>query len=587
MALQLDDPRQAAVRRALDRVAEGRQVGEVESQRLECKQDASRLDDRGELRAGDPRHGPTAKVLADALACLANAEGGAVIVGVDDAAAGSDALVGTDLDEPWTRERIYQLTGGPSGGIRPQTIVHHEDGVRLLILLCDPSPHPVPDHNHAYRRREGRSCVPIPPRELTTFALRRGGEDPTASSTSAVEEDVHPAALEVARDYLRATGEEERSRLADSDDRTLVRALGLLASDGRLNLAGKLLVTRHPTASPLLDLLVREAPGAATVDRFESRELSLLEQFREVERTLTAHNPQEEVPSASFARGQVRRIPAGAAREAIVNAVMHRDWRYDQPITVELSGDTLVATSPGGFLPQVNAENVLTAPSVTRNPRLAQAMRSLRLAEREGSGVDRMYRDMIVLGHDPPEIVEWADGTAVRCVLVGGPPTPEVVDLWARLEPGAAVDVDLAVILHVLRRQPAINVSETAEAIQKTPREAKDALLRAREAGLVQTTTRQGTFRLSDAGRATLRPLLGYLRTSEDEAARVIAAHLRQHGEIRAADVIDLFDVSQTQASRILRREVEAGRIRIPEGAPTMGRNVHYEAADQRGSGSP
>ena len=52
-------------------------------------------------------------------------------------------------------------------------------------------------------------------------------------------------------------------------------------------------------------------------------------------------------------------------------------------------------------------------------------MAALRLAEREGIGVDRMVRDMLAVGHQAPEISEES-GPTVRVALIGGDPDPEV-----------------------------------------------------------------------------------------------------------------------------------------------------------------
>lgn len=120
-----------------------------------------------------------------------------------------------------------------------------------------------------------------------------------------------------------------------------------------------------------------------------------------------------------LAKGQHRAIPPGAAREAMVNGVVHRDWLSPMPTTIEHTGDVLTVTSPGGFPGGVGPENIITHPSSPRYKSLAEAMASLRLAEREGIGVDRMIRDMVTLGRPEPEISEIA-GPAVRVALLGG-----------------------------------------------------------------------------------------------------------------------------------------------------------------------
>lgn len=50
------------------------------------------------------------------------------------------------------------------------------------------------------------------------------------------------------------------------------------------------------------------------------------------------------------ARGLLPGVPPTAGREALVNALTHREWQVSAPVTVEHAGDQLVVISPGGFL---------------------------------------------------------------------------------------------------------------------------------------------------------------------------------------------------------------------------------------------
>ena len=62
-------------------------------------------------------------------------------------------------------------------------------------------------------------------------------------------------------------------------------------------------------------------------------------------------------------------LPELAFREALINAVMHRDWELTEPTIVEHVGSAVTVQSPGGFFGGVTADTVLTAASMTRNRR--------------------------------------------------------------------------------------------------------------------------------------------------------------------------------------------------------------------------
>src|SRR5690606_20161438 len=119
-----------------------------------------------------------------------------------------------------------------------------------------------------------------------------------------------------------------------------------------------------------------------------------------------------------FVVGQLRELPPRAIREAIVNGLAHRDWASASPTVVEHIGRSLVVSSPGGFVGGVTPANIITHPSEPRNRALAELLASIRLSEREGIGVDRMFADMVALGYGPPEITE-IPGPYVRVALVG------------------------------------------------------------------------------------------------------------------------------------------------------------------------
>ena len=120
----------------------------------------------------------------------------------------------------------------------------------------------------------------------------------------------------------------------------------------------------------------------------------------------------------------------------------------------ELDADnTLVVRSPGGFTGGVSAHNVLSARHA-RYPSLADLFRALNLVDKQGFGVDRMYRLMISRGHQPPRIVETS-GDHVTCTLVGGQPVFPILEMIESLRPEVRQrDIKIVMILHLLLHRP-------------------------------------------------------------------------------------------------------------------------------------
>lgn len=92
-------------------VMAGGTVNDHEGQILDCEEDPSRRGHDGVLGAGDPKSDLTAKTVSDAVACFGSADGGIVVLGVDDKQRGPAAFVGTPVDTAWLGNRIRQLVG--------------------------------------------------------------------------------------------------------------------------------------------------------------------------------------------------------------------------------------------------------------------------------------------------------------------------------------------------------------------------------------------------------------------------------------------------------------------------------------------
>lgn len=81
---------------------------------------------------------------------------------------------------------------------------------------------------------------------------------------------------------------------------------------------------------------------------------------------------------------EVADFPEAAIREAVVNALLHREFRLETPVTIEHSPQVLSIESPGPLVAGVTEHNILTHPSKPSNRNLFQAARELRVAEETG-----------------------------------------------------------------------------------------------------------------------------------------------------------------------------------------------------------
>jgi ATP-dependent DNA helicase RecG len=259
-------------------------------------------------------------------------------------------------------------------------------GARLLLVTVEPAAVLVADTSRRFRRRQGRDCQEMRPAELGSFSVERRGVDWSAVATAASLDDVAPGALAQLRAWLRESSERSRLDLATSADRACCTSLVSPTSRVGSTAPASCSASGSPGERPHRPH-VSAAAGAETELRLDDPEQPLAVAPAAVEDAIALHNPQYRLPGR-LARGLTRALPELALREALVNAVAHRDWSAPATTRVQLGGLILAVTSHGDFLPGVTAETVITAPPPTRNAQLARALRSLRPAEAEGIGVD-------------------------------------------------------------------------------------------------------------------------------------------------------------------------------------------------------
>lgn len=97
--------------------------------------------------------------------------------------------------------------------------------------------------------------------------------------------------------------------------------------------------------------------------------------------------------------------PLIAVREAILNALIHRDYspfKASEPIVLSLWNDRLTITSPGLLFGSMTLENLGHVHPDVRNPSLASAMELLSEAENQGSGVPTMRNELAKADKLPP-----------------------------------------------------------------------------------------------------------------------------------------------------------------------------------------
>jgi len=520
--------------------------------------------------------------LADAVACFANAGGGTVVVGVADRVPGPDAFVGHDLDVDATRRRIYELTD-PSI-LADVEVVAHACGEVLVIHV----PRGVTVHKVKSKmptERVGTSCMPMSTHRIASLVAERQGDDWSAYDSGVSVQDVDEVAVAIARSRLERSVDPRRRERARTATAELLRALGVVTERNTLTNAGAMLFRGLEQFPVLVSYVYRRTPTGALAanEQLTGPLVAVLQRFFDL---AEARIDRTSVSVGSGQQLQVGDLPDGAVREAVVNAVMHRDYRRTDRVTVEHSPTRLAVTSPGGFVAGVRVDNVLTTSSRTRNGNLAQAIRGLDFAETAGAGVDRMYAEMARIGHQPP--VYAADPESVTVTLMGGAPNASLARFVATLPADEAEDADTLLVLLTLLTQRLVDATGMTPLLQKPDIAETQAVLErlaSDEVRLIETTreSRRNTlprYRLREEPVAALGSAVTYRRRTADQLDRKVVALVKEAGTINSRMVRIMLDLDVPTTSRLLRDLVDRGFL-VRTSTATRGRAVTYGAGPQ------
>lgn len=230
---------------------------------------------------------------------------------------------------------------------------------------------------------------------------------------------IDAAVRERAKQLALASAGSDRKSLTAKDQLRELRNRGYVWLDDaeqlKLTAAGLLLLGRDPSACfahcrVQLDAFSGISKDAKAIDH----ETAVGDIASVVDQALTFidRNIRHPLRIVGLKRIEVAEYPEEAIREAIVNALAHRDYEdATRHVVVEVFKNRIKVSSPGG--PPGDTKMAIinrgTAKSRARNPLVAQGLRFLGLMEERGTGILRMKASMLEHGLDPPRLAHEDD----------------------------------------------------------------------------------------------------------------------------------------------------------------------------------
>jgi ATP-dependent DNA helicase RecG len=262
----------------------------------------------------------------------------------------------------------------------------------------------------------------------------------------------------------------------------------------------------------------------------------------------------------------------------VVNALVHRDYTRLGAVHVRWEADGLTISNPGGFVEGVTLDRLLVTEPRPRNPLLADTMKRVGLAERTGRGVDLIYQGLLRYGRPPPDY-SHSDASIVVLRLPKADADLPFLELIIEEErsTGSPMPIDCLIALAQLRAAPRLDIASLSHALQKDEAATRALLGRLMEAGLVQAhgPARSREYSLSAAVYRRLGRGADYVRQAAFDAIQqeqMVLQYVQQHGRITRKDAAELCRLSPDQASRLLRRLAEEGKLQPQR----EGRGAYY-----------
>ncbi len=351
---------------------------------------------------------PEAQALAETIVAFANGVGGTVIVGMDER-----GRVISDVSESFEATLARSLAMcAPSFRLSdvPQWHIEETSEGAVATISVVHTPYTLSVEGRDVLVRSGRLNVPLQPDQMAQGHL--------ASAVLGFEDDIVPGAT--LADFDEAVLDEyERNRVrrgprGESFTRAeLLRDAGAVDAAGNPTVAGILLFGKNPQyyfpqAGVLMvrfkGLSVREA--ATSSERYSRRVELTGPVARLVEKTWEVLF--EEIHQQSVVNGLERQesysYPLEAVREAVVNAICHRDYTITgQRIEIRLFDDRMEIMSPGGLPGHITLDNILDE-HYSRNPRLVRGLYYWGYIEELGQGIDIIMEVMAREHHPPPDL---------------------------------------------------------------------------------------------------------------------------------------------------------------------------------------
>ena len=350
--------------------------------------------------------------ICQAVSAFSNANGGSILVGV----ANDGKVIGVDIGRNTIEELANYIKRNTDPAIFPSVKILDVEGKEIIgIEVKESAEKPVFFKNHAYKR-VGKTNQRISSSEIRKLAKESGVKvywDERVSEDASLE-DIEE---EKVRLFLKRARFERRLEISpDISVKDALERLNLIKNN-KLTSAAILLFGKEPQKFFLqtkLRCALYKGTTPITFIDLKIIEGNIIDQVEAAENFVLSHI-KKAAKIVGFERQEVWEYPINALREAIVNAICHRDYSYSSDITIGVFDDRIEISNPGTLPEPLTPEDLKKKhKSILRNPLVANAFFLIGNIEQWGEGTNKIVQWCLEHGLREPDFEEIAGGFLVR-----------------------------------------------------------------------------------------------------------------------------------------------------------------------------
>ncbi len=493
--------------------------------------------------------------IRDTIAAMAMTHGGLIVHGVDD----QRAITGCPLSQN-TQDRITRIATECGVDVQLRPIVVGD--VQLTICVVpEVRGRVVTTPDGRLLRRVGGDSQPLRGDAMGRFVRERehrAGEDEPlavvdlsafdiAAVNQALTADGRPT---VKRDAIERALTDLGVAVASSpplESRVLRAALVLFASKPQPQVRG---------AAVQLVRRTGVGPGPGPSSAREECSGPLAETVDCCLGFLAAHTRQFETVTGSR-REALPEYPEPVLREAIVNALAHRDYGLTgATVDITVWDDRIEVRSPGSLPGHITLGN-MRAEHYSRNPRIMRVLKTLGLVEEYGDGIDRMYREMEARLLEPP--VFEATASSVTVTLRNRMLVDVEDQVWLNRLGRDDVTAGERRALVAARREGAVTPRELRGMLPET--DVDTVLAQSVAKGLLTRVGRRGGSRYVLSG-AMVRLVGSPGMAKQNRKRQSLLDEIRRRGSLSTTEAATVLDAAPAFARGMLNELVRVGLAR-------------------------